>query len=213
MAKKASLALSLGSDLVELRIDTLRGRASPSSDVTTELRPFGKKAIITVRARREGGGFYGDEAERLKLIASLAADIGPEFVDVELATVKNSPKWTSSLPEKVKLIVSWHDFAGTPLDSTLLHGIRDEALRLGSIAKIVTTAGSFDDNLRSLELLEGKRGKVVAFCMGNVGTVSRVISMHLGAPLAYASLPDEAIAPGQLSITTMLRLRGMVSPD
>jgi 3-dehydroquinate dehydratase len=35
--------------------------------------------------------------------------------------------------------------------------------------------------------------------------------MRMGAPLAYASLPGEAVAPGQLSVTTMNKLRRMVA--
>jgi 3-dehydroquinate dehydratase len=46
--------------------------------------------------------------------------------------------------------------------------------------------------------------------MGTLGMVSRVVSMRVGAPLAYASIPDETVAPGQLSISMMRKLRGMV---
>ena len=35
--------------------------------------------------------------------------------------------------------------------------------------------------------------------------------MKMDAPIAYASLPNEAVAPGQLSISTMRKLRSMVA--
>jgi 3-dehydroquinate dehydratase len=41
--------------------------------------------------------------------------------------------------------------------------------------------------------------------------LSRVVAMQLGAPVAYVSIPDEALAPGQLSISTMRTLRRMVA--
>ena len=77
---------------------------------------------------------------------------------------------------------------------------------------MVTTATSVDDNLTTLTLCAGRaQARSISFCMGELGTVSRVVSMRLGAPLAYASLPNEAVAPGQLSISTMRGSRSMVA--
>ena len=75
---------------------------------------------------------------------------------------------------------------------------------------MVTTATSVDDNLTTLALCRDEPGRIVSFCMGELGTVSRVLSMSMGAPIVYASIPNEAVAPGQLSISTMRRLRSMV---
>jgi 3-dehydroquinate dehydratase len=47
--------------------------------------------------------------------------------------------------------------------------------------------------------------------MGELGIISRVVSMRLGAPLVYASLPNEPVAPGQLSIPVMQILRSMAA--
>ena len=63
----------------------------------------------------------------------------------------------------------------------------------------------------TLALCADRPGKVISFCMGALGTVSRVVSMRVGAPLAYASIPNAEVAPGQLSISTMRRLRSMVA--
>jgi len=208
LAKKASVALSLESDLVELRIDMLKGREGPR-ELRAGLAGLAKRAIITVRSRSEGGSFLGTEENRLELITSLA-ELEPAYLDVELATAKKNAKWAKSLPEGVAKIVSWHDFRRTPTVKAL-NLVCDEALRHGSLAKVITTATGVDDNLRTLGLYEEKPGRVVAFCMGELGTISRVISMRMGAPLAYASLPNEAVAPGQLSISTMRRLRSMVA--
>jgi 3-dehydroquinate dehydratase type I len=207
LERKASLAFSLGSDLVEFRIDRLTGGISPR-ELEAELAVYVERAIITVRSRREGGGFKGGEARRLDLISRLA-ELRPAYVDIELATAKENKKWVKSLPKDVERIVSWHDFKGTPA----LEGLRStcqEGLGYGSLAKVVTTARCADDNLTALALCEDEPGKVISFCMGELGTISRVLSMRLRAPLAYASIPDEAVAPGQLSISTMRRLRSMV---
>jgi len=208
LASKAELALSLGSDLVEFRIDWLTKGATPR-ELEAELSVFADRAVFTVRSSAEGGGFKGSEATRLGLISRLSA-MGPAYLDVELATAKANKKWLRSLPREVKRIVSWHDFDGTP-ELQRLRSILGEESGLGSVAKIVTTATKADDNLTTLALCADEPGKAVSFCMGGLGTVSRVLSMRLGAPLAYASLPNEAVAPGQLSISIMRNLRSMVA--
>jgi len=208
LAKKATLAFALGSDLVELRIDRLAGDDHPR-ELEAALSRFARKAILTVRSRREGGGFRGGEEERLRLISRLA-EMRPAYIDVELATAKANKRWVDSLPEEVERIVSWHDFQGTP-SLKALRAVREKELGHGTVAKVVTTARRVEDNLTTLALCLEKPGKVVSFCMGELGTVSRVVSMSLGAPLAYASLPSEPVAPGQLSIPVMKALRSMAA--
>jgi 3-dehydroquinate dehydratase type I len=208
LAKKASLASSLGSDLVELRIDMLTGDDGPR-ELESELSRFASRAILTVRSRREGGSYVGGEAGRLRLISRLA-EMRPAYVDVELATAKANKKWADSLPGGVEKIISWHDFERTPALKEL-RAVREEELGYGSVAKLVTTANGLDDNLTTLDICEDMPGKVVSFCMGELGTISRVVSMRLGAPLVYASLPNDPVAPGQLSIHVMQKLRSMVA--
>jgi 3-dehydroquinate dehydratase type I len=207
LASKAELAFSLGSDLVEFRVDMLARGAAPR-ELEEELSVFAQRAIFTVRSSREGGAFAGTEARRLELVSRLA-QMRPAYLDIELSTAKANERWLESLPKEVATIASWHDFQGTP-ELGKLRSIRDEALEHGSLAKVVTTAGSVDDNLTTLALCGDGAGRTISFCMGGLGTVSRVVSMRLGAPLAYVSLPDEPVAPGQLSISTMKALRRMV---
>jgi len=207
MAEKATLAFSLGSDLVEFRIDRLTEGVSPR-ELEAELSVFARRAIFTVRPGREGGAFRGSEARRLDLISRLA-EMGPAYLDVELSAAKANRKWLESLPTEVERIASWHDFKKTP-GLEALRTIREEELECGALAKVVTTAKSADDNVTTLSLCADEPSKTISFCMGELGTLSRVASMLLGAPLAYVSLPNEAVAPGQLSITTMRTLRRMV---
>jgi len=202
MAQKASLAFALGTDYVEFRVDKLR---RPSAGIAKELSRFARKCVITVRSRKEGGSFPGGEGERLALISTLAR-MRPAYLDVELSTVKANPSWWRSLPRGSKRIVSWHDFERTPPTRTL-RGVRDAALKEGDVAKLVSTATKAEDNLTMISLCEVALGSVIAFCMGEAGAISRVLSLNSGAPLVYAALPNEAVAPGQLSITTMKRLK------
>jgi 3-dehydroquinate dehydratase type I len=208
LAKKGAKAFSLGSDLVELRIDALT-KATSQRELEAELSVFAERAIFTVRSSREGGGFRGTEARRLELISRLA-ELRPAYLDIELATAKDNGKWVGSLPKEVERIVSWHDFHGTP-SLQALRSVRKEERGYGSLAKVVTTATKADDNLTTLTLCADEPERTISFCMGELGTVSRVLSMRLGAPLAYASIPNEAVAPGQLPVSTMRRLRDLVA--
>ncbi len=208
MAKKAKAAFSLGSDLVEFRIDRLTG-GEAMSVLESELSVFSRRAIITVRSSREGGGFMGSESHRLDLISRLAG-MKPAFLDIELDTARENKDWVKLLPKAVKRIVSWHDFKDTPALKELRSICREE-LGFGSLAKVVTTARSAEDNLTTLALSEERPGRVISFCMGELGTVSRVVAMRTGTPLVYASMPNEAVAPGQLSVSTMKQLRRMVA--
>jgi 3-dehydroquinate dehydratase type I len=207
MERKASLAFSLGSDLVELRVDRLTAGFS-ARELEARLAAYAERAIITVRSGREGGSFRGDEARRLDLISRLAG-LKPAYLDIELETARQKRSWLESLPKDVERIVSWHDLNGTPTLKRL-RAICQEELQHGSLAKVVTTARVVEDNLTTLTLCGDDPGKIVSFCMGELGAVSRVVSMRVGSPLAYASMPNEAVAPGQLSISTMSRLRSMV---
>ncbi|MGA2665372.1 MAG: type I 3-dehydroquinate dehydratase [Nitrososphaerales archaeon] len=205
MAEKAASAFALGSDLVELRVDLLRERAG--AELPRTVAHLARRAIVTVRRSEEGGGFQGTEEERLALIQELCG-LRPAFVDVELSTVEESPKWYGGLPGGPKRIVSWHDFRSTPSLATLRR-LRDRARSRGDVVKIVTAARAGEDNLRVLRLYERYGGELVAFCMGETGVLSRLVSLQLGSPINYAALPDEPVAPGQPSVTTLVGLKRM----
>jgi 3-dehydroquinate dehydratase type I len=78
-------------------------------------------------------------------------------------------------------------------------------IRLGAdVIKIVPFAKSWEDNLNILSLIpfaKARRQKIVAFCMGEKGKISRIFSPFLGAAWTYASLnQSRASAPGQLTV-------------
>ena len=81
---------------------------------------------------------------------------------------------------------------------------------MGAVAKVVTTAKSVDDNATTLRLCSEFPGRVVSFCMGELGLPSRLMSMFFQSPILYSALPNEPVAPGQLSIQTMLAFRSLI---
>jgi len=108
--------------------------------------------------------------------------------------------------------VSSHQLTGTPpLDS--LKGIVERQLAAGAdICKVITTATSFDDNLRVLQLITAfPNEEIVSFAMGPLGSVSRVLCPLVGGYFTYASIEEgRESASGQVTVRDLGKLYGMV---
>jgi 3-dehydroquinate dehydratase type I len=67
-----------------------------------------------------------------------------------------------------------------------------------------------EDNISLLNLIDrgNNRGiKVVAFCLGPLGRISRLACLLMGGAFTYAALESGAeAAPGQLTLTKMRQL-------
>ena len=185
-------------DCVELRIDRI-----PDADLEQLLRARRCPVIVTNRSRQEGGDFAGTEAER---VASLkeAARLGADYVDVEAATNPALKVELRSVLTATKLIVSWHDFSGTPSAEFLRAKLVECMADAPAIVKIVTHADTAADCLRVLELIPRAQQKgqaIAAFCMGSAGRISRIMAPLIDSAITFVSLePEEASAPGQLTI-------------
>ncbi|OPY16791.1 MAG: 3-dehydroquinate dehydratase [Syntrophus sp. PtaB.Bin075] len=205
-------------DLLELRLDLIE--EGSLKELVGEIRrnPFPVKIVATHRRREESGSLQapGEEIAEEARIAVLkeAILLGVDYVDIELST---SPVLRDSLNEliaehlgRTQLIISCHNFHETPSDAALedlWRGCREAGAR---VIKIVTFARTMADNLRVLRLIPwslGKGQEIVAFSMGELGKISRVMSPLLGAHFTFASLGQEsATAPGQLTAAELLRI-------
>jgi 3-dehydroquinate dehydratase-1 len=188
-------------DLIELRVDYLRNAA-----LEKLLKAGEKPLIVTNRPRAEGGRYGGDEKKRLVILREATA-LGAAFVDVEIRTERSSLRELIKNKNGTRLVLSFHDFQRTPSDGELRR-LLDRMNRQGAdVAKIVTFARSWDDNLKVLALIpyaRRKRQAIVTFCMGEKGKMSRIFSPLMGAAWTYASLSrKQASAPGQLTIQEM----------
>jgi 3-dehydroquinate dehydratase-1 len=207
MARKAGRAFELGSDLVEFRIDHL---VNPDADgILRGLSRYSGRCILTVRSKGQGGAFRGSDEERIRLLADICT-MKPAFADVELETAREFEDAVQAVKKKVgEQIVSWHDFRKTPNRSELMKRC-DEAMRFGGTTKIVTFANRTEDSIRVLSLYRGSGRKLIAFCMGEKGMFSRILSLYAGSPIVYAALPGDPVAPGQLSIVEMTELTRII---
>lgn len=186
-------------DLYEVRLDTMQ-----KPDVAVCCKQLNKPLLFTNRAQWEGGNFDGTEKERI-LPLEQALQAGCAYIDIELKTEHHLRSSLISQAQKTtaKIIVSSHDFAGTPTAQEL-HQILEQMFATGADAgKIVTTATKKTEILRVLGLLEyaeKMKFPLSAFCMGNIGRISRLASIYLGAFMTYVAPGDfQETASGQFA--------------
>jgi 3-dehydroquinate dehydratase type I len=190
----------------EVRLDYLE---EPTPDLQKLFRSLPGPVIATNRLAAEGGRWNGAEADRLALLAQ-ALDLGVTCLDVELAADAGFRREVYARRGKTRLILSWHDFAGTP-DAARLEAVMDEMLAAeADVVKLVALANEPADNLRLLSLIPQAlaHGRdVIAFCMGPWGKWSRIAAPLLGSFLSFAPFSKHgASAPGQLTVNDLKRV-------
>ena len=196
-------ALQVGdlADLLEIRLDYMTV-PEPEKCCSLLRRPL----LFTNRPTWEGGKFAGTEEERIAPLLE-AVRLRAAYVDLELRAALNSRRHLLEAIQEdhlTRLIISWHDFKETPSASELSNILNQMAASGAHIGKIVTTAHSTTDVLRVLTLQEQARiagFSLIAFCMGEIGRISRLASLYLGGYMSYACLNEkQATAPGQISM-------------
>jgi len=194
----------------EIRLDYLE---EPAPDLQKLFRSLPGPVIATNRLAAEGGRWTGTEADRLDLL-SQALNLGVTCLDLELAADPGFRREMAERRGSAKLILSWHDFTGTP-DTARLETVLEEMLASeADVVKLVALANDPADNLRLLSLIPRARAQgkeIIAFCMGPLGKWSRVAAPLLGSWLTFAPFSKQgASAPGQLPVNDMKRVWNML---
>ncbi len=184
--------------ITEMRLDYLE-----QPDLPRLFRTRPGPVICTNRLAGEGGRWTGSEAERRRLLEDCLT-YGVEFLDLELAA---EAAWRREVRERrgrTKIILSWHDFSGTPERSQLEAVLEKMLAEDADILKLVAYARQPEDNLRVLSLIPKARAagrEIIAFCMGPLGKWSRMVAPFLGSYLTFAPFSKKgASAPGQLTV-------------
>lgn len=183
-------------DLFELRVDAFE-EAVDRAALEALLRQPRPPVIVTNRGTRDRGGFRGSESDRLAVL-TLAVELGAEWIDIELESIEELPATTAF----DRVVVSHHDYEATPvnLDAWLA---RLEATP-AAVMKIATHAASFGDSVRMLELPGRASRALIAVCMGEHGTVTRLLTTRVGGWLTFAAAAaGKASAPGQMTLDEM----------
>ena len=181
-------------EMAEIRLDLTEFNLDNIKKIFTQP----KKLIATLRP-----GNYGED-ERIKKLKT-AIKAGAKYVDLEYESDEGYRKKLIDFAHKnnCDVIISYHNFRNTPGIDVLNKTVRNCFKYGADIAKIVTTAKTNIDNSRVLSLYNNP-GRIVAFCMGCLGKITRIIAPFMGAEFTYASMDEGmATAPGQIRYTDM----------
>jgi len=184
-------------DIFEFRIDLI---GEGWQELT---RKPGKPWIATNRVPAEGGQWQGPEARRIEPLL-LAIELGASYIDVEYNT-PNLENVARTIKRRAKLLLSYHDMEKTPSLDDLKRIVRKQLNAGADICKVVCTARAAEDNLTVLKLIkEFPEAKIVAFAMGPLGVLSRVLCPLVGGEFTYASIEKgKESAKGQLTVAEM----------
>jgi len=189
-----------GAGLCELRLDYMR---DPDLPRLLSARPL--PVLATVRPEWEGGRFEGNEEERLALLGE-ACRCGAEYVDFE------SRAGGRFDPGGAKLILSYHDFEGTPAD---IEGTASRMRARGPfVVKVACLARGAADLARLVRLQRSLGPGSAVVAMGEVGEPLRVLYGRYGGWLTYASVrAGSETAPGQFTVEDLVRRYRVPSID
>ena len=194
-----------GERFLEFRIDYLPAPENGVAAIGKFLTRHGDCTILaTCRRHQNHGKFNGSVEEQVHLLETAIA-AGARAVDVEIESAENCLERLQSLRSQAYLLLSYHNYGGTPpLDSLLRRMSRIPA----DGYKIVTTARKPSDNFRVLSLARANpKTPMVLLAMGETGFPTRVLSPAFGGLYTYATPhAAEGTAAGQVSARQLRHL-------
>jgi 3-dehydroquinate dehydratase-1 len=193
----------IGADILEIRVDSFAQDIQKTRAFIEDVKKVCSLPLIgTIR---ENTNTVDKRLEYFKTILPLV-----DAIDIELNGEISSQ--VIALAQGKTIIVSEHDFAGTP-ETARLHEMVQKAVALGAnIVKIAVLAATREDVVRLLKFVDECEENIVAFSMGEYGTVSRVLSMLFGSLFSYGFV-THANAPGQLSIEKLIEECRLYFPE
>eukprot|EP00249_Psilotum_nudum_P017054 c26130_g1_i3 orf=338-1879(+) len=211
MLDQMLLAEANGAHVIEFRLDHIVD-FNPQIDLQTLLKARKLPAIVTYRPKWEGGEYEGDDKLRLDAL-QLAADLGAEFVDVELQVAADFvPALKGRKPSCCQIIVSNHNFQTTPSTEELGTLVATIQSTGADIVKFATTANNITDVANVFQILSrsqvsSDKVPMISLVMGERGLISRILCPKFGGYLTFGSVDaGQESAPGQ---PTLLELKNI----
>lgn len=198
--KSSKRAKELGADILELRMDLIR---EDLHRTIIDIADLGLPIIITNRMKEEGGVWAGSEEQRIKELVSLIPLA--DAVDIELSAKKKDAVVNKAKLAGKKVIISAHDFHGTP-DTAVMEDILKRSFEAGAdIAKLAVMPHTLDDVLKLLQVTLKSNGPVCTIAMGELGKHTRAILPLYGSVMTYGFVDDPS-APGQLRVDELKKI-------
>ena len=183
-----------GSEMAEIRLE----KSGLDNNQVEKL--FATHSNLIATCRNEG--LLQDE--RTELLKS-AIDGGAKWIDIE---VESDSYYASTLVNYANskgciVIISYHNYESTP-NQEELDKIIKECMHMGAdIVKLATMVIEKSDASRLLGLYSENKS-ILSLGMGELGKITRVAALGLGAPFTFVSCDNEKeTAPGQISESEM----------
>jgi 3-dehydroquinate dehydratase/shikimate dehydrogenase len=186
-----------GEGFLEFRLDYLSTPQRGPEAIGSFLGRFPECIVLaTCRRHQNAGRFNGSIEEQIRIL-ECAVRAGAQAVDVEIETAEAAPEKLSALRGRAQLIVSYHNYDGTPTVDTVLARLA----RIPADAyKLVTTARKPSDVARVLALARAHpKLRLILLAMGELGFPTRVLAPAFGCLYSYAApMAAEGTAAGQV---------------
>ena len=199
-------------DIIEWRADFLPKEAILQVAPAIFEKFAGRELLFTLRTRAEGGEIDLDSAEYVQIIKDVAQLYQPEYIDFEYFSHKDVFEEMLDFPN---LVLSYHNFQETP--ENMMEILSELTSLTPKVVKVSVMAHTEQDVLDLMNFTRGFKTlnpeqEYVTISMGKVGKVSRITSDVTGSSWSFASL-DEASAPGQISLSSMKKIRELLNED
>lgn len=202
----------IDADIIEWRADFLSKEAILQVAPAIFEKFAGRELLFTLRTRAEGGEIDLDSAEYVQIIKDVAQLYQPEYIDFEYFSHKDVFEEMLDFPN---LVLSYHNFQETP--ENMMEILSELTSLTPKVVKVSVMAHTEQDVLDLMNFTRGFKTlnpeqEYVTISMGKVGKVSRITSDVTGSSWSFASL-DEVSAPGQISLSSMKKIREILNED
>jgi 3-dehydroquinate dehydratase-1 len=176
-------------DALEVRLDAF--------DIAPELDGISTPILATVRAPEEGGRNALNARERASRYLAVLGHAAA--IDVELASARALADVRDAARAcKCAVVLSFHDFAGTPSLATLRAMQRRAVRAEADVFKVAVTPRTPGELASLLALLDSAPLPTAVMGMGPLGKVSRLAAAACGSVLNYGWIERPNVA-GQWS--------------
>jgi 3-dehydroquinate dehydratase I len=177
---------------------------SEVSEIRLDLTGFGDEEIERIFSRRKRliatcRPLVYSPDKQLEILKK-AVRSGATYVDIEYEAPEEYKQELIDYAHhhECYVIISYHNYEMTPELEELESIMKNCFIQGCDVAKIVTLVRVNRDNSKILSLYKGP-GRLIAFGMGDLGKITRIVAPFLGAEFTYAAMDEgEPTAPGQI---------------
>jgi 3-dehydroquinate dehydratase-1 len=197
-------------DLIEWRVDFFEGISDTEAviSVANIIKEIAGETpiIFTRRSHKEGGEPISlSEDEVVALYLAICESKKVDFIDYELINKKEdiSRLRRASAENRIKMIMSYHNFDFTPEAGTINQKFAEAELQGADVAKVAVMPNNLEDVLTLLSVTLAAKNKLkiplITMSMGKYGSLSRMFGGVFGSAVTFA-VGEKSSAPGQIPI-------------